>query len=124
MSAARQALGMLGERIAERWLVRRGWRVLDRRFRSGRRDLDLVIEADGTVAFVEVKTRRGGTFGDPVESVGWRKRRELSRSAQVWLERRGRLDAAARFDVVAVLVEGRRVRIRHVPDAFPVSDPG
>ena len=123
MSAARQALGETGERIAERWLRRRGWHVLDRRFRSGRRDIDLVVESEGTVAFVEVKTRRGPSFGDPAEAVHWRKRRELERCALVWMDRHDRRDWAFRFDVVAVLVEGERVRIRHVADAFAAADP-
>src|SRR5947207_9270293 len=68
MSAARQAFGELGERIAERWLRRRGWTVVQRRFRSGHRDIDLVVERDGTVAFVEVKARRGAEFGGPVQA--------------------------------------------------------
>src|SRR5205814_6503335 len=68
MSGGRQAFGELGERIAERWLRRRGWKVVQRRFRSGHRDIDLVIERDGTVAFVEVKARRGGEFGGPVQA--------------------------------------------------------
>ena len=118
MSVARQEFGALGERIAERWLRRRGWRVLARRFRSGHRDLDLVVVRDGLVVFVEVKARRGLAFGDPVAAVHWRKRRELARSALVWLDRHGRPDLTCRFDVIGVLVEGSRVRIRHVEHAF------
>jgi putative endonuclease len=122
MSAARQAFGELGERIAERWLRRAGWRVLQRRFRSGHRDIDLVVERDGTVAFVEVKARRGSRFGQPVEAVNWRKQKELCKSAKVWIDRHGRAPEVYRFDVVGVLVENERVRIRHVPDAFRVAD--
>lgn len=118
MSAARQALGEVGERVAERWLRRQGWRVLDRRFRSGHRDLDLVVAREGVVAFVEVKARRRLVGGDPVEAVGWRKQRELIRSALVWISRRGRPGSAYRFDVIGVLVGGRRVRVRHVENAF------
>ena len=118
MSVARQAFGELGERIAERWLRARGWRVLARRFRSGHRDLDLVVARDGVVAFVEVKARRGLDFGDPVGAVGWRKQRELARSALVWLDRHGGRNLPCRFDVIGVLVEGSRVRVRHVENAF------
>jgi putative endonuclease len=118
MSVARQEFGALGERIAERWLRRQGWRVVQRRFRSGHRDIDLVVERAGTVAFVEVKARRGRQFGDPVEAVNWSKQRELARSASVWIDRHGRPSDSYRFDVVGVLVEGDRVRVRHVPNAF------
>ena len=118
MSDARQAFGEVGERVAERWLRLHGWRVLQRRFRSGRRDIDLVAERDGLVAFVEVKARRGDRFGDPVEAVHWRKQRELARSAAVWIDRHGRPAESYRFDVIGVLVEGNRVRVRHVQNAF------
>jgi putative endonuclease len=118
MQEDRQAFGEVGERVAERWLRRRGWRVLQRRFRSGHRDIDLVAERDGMVAFVEVKARRDGTYGDPVEAVNWKKRRELARSAAVWIDRHGRPHETYRFDVIGVLVEGDRVRVRHVENAF------
>ncbi|HEX6964570.1 MAG TPA: YraN family protein [Gemmatimonadaceae bacterium] len=121
MTIETERLGQLGERLAERWLCRRGWRVLHRRFRSGHRDIDLVVERDGLVAFVEVKTRRGARFGDPVEAVDWRKQRELTRSARVWLERFGKGDQMFRFDVIGVLITGDRVRIRYLENAFPVA---
>ena len=118
MSAARQAFGELGERIAERWLLRRGWRVVQRRFRSGHRDIDLVVERDGIVAFVEVKARKGAEFGGPVQAVDHRKRRQLERSAMVWIDRHGRGAESYRFDVVGVLVSGVTVRVCHVENAF------
>lgn len=122
MSKARQALGLQGERIAARWLRRAGWSVLAHRFRSGHRDVDLVMLRAGVIAFVEVKTRRGDGFGSPLHAVHWRKRREMSRSAHVWVHRHGIPGATYRFDVVGVLVEGERVRVRHVEDAFSLAD--
>ena len=121
MSAARQAFGELGERIAERWLRRRGWRIVQRRFRSGHRDIDLVVERDGTVAFVEVKARKGAGFGGPVQAVNHRKRKQLERSAMVWIDRHGREAESYRFDVVGVLLNGAEVRICHVENAFALA---
>jgi putative endonuclease len=124
MSVARQTLGRVGEAVAARWLRRRGWRVMAERFRSGRRDVDLIVERDGTVAFVEVKTRRDAAFGDPIEAVSWRKQRELIRSAKVWADRFGPPGACYRFDVVGVIVVGRDARIRHVENAFALPPAG
>ena len=121
MSAARQAFGELGERIAERWLRRRGWRVVQRRFRTGHRDIDLVVERDGTVAFVEVKARKGAEFGGPVQAVNYRKRKQLERSAMVWIDRHGQEAESYRFDVVGVLLNGAEVRICHVENAFSLA---
>ena len=137
----RQALGWLGERVAARWLVERGWTVVAHRFRSGHRDLDLIVRQGALIAFVEVKARRGAGYGGPLGAVHWRKQRELVRSAQVWIARHGAEGETYRFDVVGVLLEpplgrrrrgaeGRRdpppraeerlvgARVRHVADAF------
>src|SRR6185312_89171 len=103
-----QALGLAGEAYAARWLEQLGWTLLERRFRNGHRDLDLVA-------------RRGSEFGDPVEAVDWRKRRELIRSAHVWVDRFGNPTDSYRFDVIGVLIDGARVRIRHVQNAFSVA---
>lgn len=121
MSNHNQRFGQLGERIAARWLTRRGWRIVYRRFRNGRRDIDLVAQREATVAFVEVKARKGSTFGDPVEAVHHRKQRELTKSALVWIDRHGRAEESYRFDVIGVLVDRERVLVKHVENAFGVS---
>jgi len=82
------------------------------------------MEREGLIAFVEVKARRGDRFGQPVEAVNWRKQKELAKSAQVWIDRHGRPEESYRFDVVGVLMQGDRVRIRHVEDAFKVARSG
>lgn len=125
----RQRLGLQGERIAAAWLRRQGWSVLARRYRSGHRDIDLVVARPGpaggrTVAFVEVRTRASLEQGTPAESVGWRKQRELCRSARAWLASNRRSGDCYRFDVVGVLLRGEEVRIQYVPDAFWVRGMG
>ncbi|HEY0529663.1 MAG TPA: YraN family protein [Gemmatimonadaceae bacterium] len=128
MSAARQAMGIRGERVAERWLRVHGWDIAERRFRNGRRDIDLVAtrrESDGsarTVAFVEVKTRKSNNFGGPVSAVNWRKQRELSRSAKVWMSRFQKPGDNFRFDVIGVILEAEKVRVQHVENAFLLAN--
>ncbi len=121
MTKQRQALGLLGERIAARWMRRDGWTLVLHRFRSGHRDVDLIMRRGDEVAFVEVKARRGDAFGSPVEAVHFRKQRELGRSARVWVDRFGAPGLSYRFDVLGVLISGSSVRVRHIPDAFPLT---
>jgi putative endonuclease len=123
MTAARQAMGERGERVAAKWLAVHGWEIAERRFRNGHRDIDLVAtrrEADlgRTVAFVEVKTRKANTFGGPIGAVHWRKQRELSRSAKVWMSRFQRPGDTFRFDVIGVILGAGNVRVQHIENAF------
>jgi putative endonuclease len=122
MTMARQTMGIRGERVAEKWLRVHGWDVAERRFRNGHRDIDIVAtqqKADGrTVAFVEVKTRKSADFGGPVSAVNWRKQRELSRSAKVWMSRFQKPGDTFRFDVIGVILESEKVRVQHIENAF------
>ncbi len=117
-------MGLRGERVAERWLAIHGWEIAERRFRNGRRDIDLVATRSGregsgrTVASVEVKTRASDDFGGPVSAVNWRKQRELSRSAKVWMSRFQKPGDTFRFDVIGVILGPETVRVQHVENAF------
>ena len=127
MLAARQLLGEKGERIAESWLAGRGWILVERRFRSGHRDIDLVVERSGgtpgsrVVAFVEVKTRASIGFGGPLGAVDWRKQRELVKAARDWMSRFRRPGDVYRFDVVGVLFGSGHPEVIHVENAFSVK---
>lgn len=118
-------MGIRGERVAEKWLSVHGWEIAERRFRNGRRDIDLVAtrsEPTGrTVAFVEVKTRANADFGGPVSAVNWRKQRELCRSAKVWMSRFQRPGDIFRFDVIGVILGSENVRVQHIENAFLIQ---
>jgi putative endonuclease len=125
MTKARQTLGLQGEHVAARWLHVHGWEIAERRFRNGRRDIDLVAtrneQAGRTVAFVEVKTRASADFGGPVSAVNWRKQRELCRSAKVWMSRFEKPGDTFRFDVIGVILGQENVRVHHVENAFLIQ---
>lgn len=117
---AAHALGRWGEARAARFLERRGWTVLARNYRFGRREVDLVVQRSGLVAFVEVKTRAGSGFGPPQAAITALKRREIEAVATHFLARHALEGVAVRFDAVAITVHrGRRVvGIEHVEDAW------
>lgn len=123
MTKATNAFGELGERVAARWLEHQGYTVLARRWRSGHRDIDLIARRERTIAFVEVKTRAGVEFGDPVEAVHAQKQRSLVRSAREWMAKHDATSpvdegASYRFDVIGVLLRDQRAWVRHIEGAF------
>jgi len=112
-------LGDRGEQIAAALLERKGWTIVDRNFRVGRREIDLVARRGEVVAFVEVKTRSGLAYGHPLEAITWRKRREIQQVALGWISRHGRPGEVYRFDAVAVqLPASGGPTIEHVEDAW------
>lgn len=115
---ARHRRGVEGERIA-RWFLRlRGWVVLEHRYRLGRTEVDLIVRRGRTVAFVEVKTRSGASFGSPLEAVTWHKQREIVRVARGWVDRFGQRELSYRFDVIGVTLTSEGPIVQHVKDAF------
>lgn len=111
-------LGRRGEDVAAAYLRSRGWRILDRNWRFHHKELDLVVEREGVVAFVEVKTRAEGAWGHPLESITAGKRRDLAIAARAWVGLRGRVGQSYRFDAVAVTREGARLRVEHFEGAW------
>lgn len=103
-------------------MQRAGLHILDRNWRSGRYELDLVVRDGDVVAFVEVKTRRPGPQ-TALESVSRRQMRILRRAATAWIHAHPGVGREFRFDVVGVeLRESDRARVEHVIGAFTGDD--
>jgi putative endonuclease len=112
------AFGRWAEDRVARYLTCRGWRILARNWRFRHKELDLVAERDGTVAFVEVKARREPGLGHPLETITPAKRRELAVAARAWIARHGRRGQTYRFDAAVVVWGAGGPRIEHVEDAW------
>lgn len=113
--AAKDELGRRGERLAERHLIARGYRLLARNWRCRHGEIDLVVRDGATIVFVEVKTRSSDAFGHPFEAITPVKLARMRRLAGVWCEAHPGERGRVRLDAVAVLAprEGRP-RIEHL----------
>ena len=118
-------LGRRGESLAAGYLLGRGWRILARNYRFGRREIDLVVRRDDVVAFVEVKTRAGPGYGAPEEAVTRLKRREIELVALEYLTRHRLGDVDVRLDVLSIVLapDGRVERVDHFEDAWRPEAP-
>ena len=114
--AAHNELGKWGEDLAADYLQRRGYEILERDWKSGRIDLDIVAREGSTLVIVEVKTRRNRLYGDPEEAVDYRKRKSLQ-SAINHYAKSHRMSAAVRFDIISVVgMIGTTPEIDHIKD--------
>ncbi|MGI8429629.1 MAG: YraN family protein [Solirubrobacteraceae bacterium] len=122
-SDVRQRLGQVGEQLACEHLVRRSFRIVERNYRTRWGELDIVAFDGRTLAFCEVKTRRGlSRESTPFDAIGARKRTRVRKMAGSWLiERTERPHAnVIRFDAIGVTLDqaGSLVRLEHLEGAF------
>jgi len=116
--AARRLLGGRGEELAAAFLVRRGYQVLARNYRTPHGEVDLIARQGGCLVFIEVKTRRSESFGLPQEAVHPAKQEKLRAVAAHFLQEQGLEEVPVRFDVVAVLLTPRGPVIDLIQQAF------
>ncbi|SDO26023.1 putative endonuclease [Klenkia soli] len=114
----RAELGARGEQIAVDHLTAAGLTVLDRNWRSGRGELDVVAREHDVLVFCEVKTRSGTGYGTPLQAVTPSKQARLRQLAGRWLAAHDEHAARLRFDVVGVLVVAGHTTVQHLRGAF------
>jgi putative endonuclease len=111
-------LGRRSERLAADYLRQRGYDILERNYRVGHKEVDLIVRRGVVIAFVEVKARAGLGYGHPLEAITWSKRREVAYVARVWIAGNGGPALSYRFDAISVQWRGAEPVIEHVPNAW------
>jgi putative endonuclease len=117
----KQALGREGERVAEQYLAKKGYKLVARNYRCRGGEVDLILLDRRVVVFVEVKTRTDHGFGSPLEAVETRKQRRMILAAQLFLHEHKLHERYARFDVVGISWPGNKPVVEHVQNAFELS---
>ncbi len=113
-----QIVGKEGERAAEIYLKKKGYRIVERNYRCAVGELDLIALDGKVIVFVEVKTRSGDRFGSPLESVPRYKQRKMIQTALFFMSQHRLHERQARFDVVGISRGGKKPLIQHIQNAF------
>lgn len=117
---ARKNLGDSAERVAAMYLEQHGCTILARNVRTRAGEIDLIARDGEEIAFVEVKARRGTTYGAPEEAITPRKQIQLVNLAEAFMAQQTEfVDRPWRIDVVAIQLDraGKVVRLNHVKHA-------
>lgn len=110
-------LGELGEEHARNFLASNGYKIRETKWRTGSLELDIIAEKDGTLVIVEVKTRSGAFAENPEQYIDNRKIKNIVNATERYIMRYD-WNGDTRFDVIAVVVQGSKVEIDHIEDAF------
>jgi putative endonuclease len=123
MSLYRRNTGRSGERIAERYLISKGFRILKRNYRTPFGEIDIVAKHGEYIVFLEVKTRTSAKAGSPLSAITRTKQQHMIRNSQYYLLRCNLADKPCRIDVVSVeLDRDRNLQIlKHVKNAFGIE---
>ncbi len=111
-------IGIKGEQIAANFLLNKGYIILHRNWRSGKKEIDIIAQKDDVVVIVEIKTRTNFDFGFPEEAVNRNKQRFIKSAAEAFVSDNPQY-LIIRFDIISILIEGEQVKeIVHFEEAF------
>lgn len=110
-------LGKRGEDLAAKMLRKKGYTILERNWRFGDMEVDIIARKDKCIVFAEVKTRSDDGWMYPEEAVDQKRRQRMKQVANAYVKYR-RIDLDVRYDIVAVVLNGERCDINHIEDAF------
>lgn len=115
--AAHNDLGIKGEELAVIHLKKTGYEILERNWRFGKEEIDVIVTKNSWLVIVEVKTRNSDYFGEPEQSVSRAKQSHLVRAAHAYIQRKD-LDMEVRFDVIGIILNKKEQRLHHIEHAF------
>ena len=116
--AAHNELGKFGEKMAEDFLLSKGYKIRNKNWKSGKYELDIVAERDNILVVVEVKTRSSSLWGNPEDSVSDAKIKRTIEAAHYYIQMYDS-ELETQFDIISIVktIDGK-FNIEHIEDAF------
>jgi len=115
--AEHNKLGDLGEELAVAHLVKNGYDILERNYTYQKAEVDIIAQKEQTLVVVEVKTRSTADFGNPQDFLKPKQIKRLVMAVDAYINEND-LDLEVRFDIIAIVIEGKTVDLEHLEDAF------
>ncbi|MCS7203891.1 MAG: YraN family protein [Thermodesulfovibrio sp.] len=109
----RLKVGKEGERLAQQFLLKRGYKILEKNFRTPFGEADIIAKYKDSIVIVEVKTRKTEVFGEPKLAVNYSKQMKLRKIALYYLHKLQK-ELPVRFDVISI----KNGEIEHIENAF------
>ena len=109
--------GNKGEELAQNYLLKNGYQVLDKNWRFKHLELDLVAFINNTLVIVEVKLRAGDAYGKPEDFVSLKKQKNTIKAANAYIIEKN-IDFETRFDIISIIQNHNETKIEHIVEAF------
>ncbi|WP_397363885.1 YraN family protein [Olleya sp. R77988] len=110
-------LGKKGEQLAVDFLLENNYSIIARNYRFDKAEVDIIAQIEDTLAIVEVKTRTSTTFGNPQDFLKPKQIKRIVKAVDEYVLI-NQLDVEIRFDIIAIVKEGKQFKIEHLKDAF------
>ncbi len=104
------------ERIAEKYLLKNNYKILEINFTSKFGEIDIIAQKNGRLHFIEIKGRKNSKYGYPREAVTFTKQNKLKNAAKYYFILHGKDDYPCQFDVIEIILENRE--LNHIENAF------
>ncbi|BAO75757.1 YraN family protein [Winogradskyella sp. PG-2] len=115
--AQHNELGKKGEQLAVEFLLKNDYTIVERNYRFEKAEVDIIAKTGDILAIVEVKTRSTTDFGNPQDFVKPKQIKNLVKAVDEYVIEND-FDLEVRFDIIAIVREGKRFKIEHLENAF------
>ncbi len=115
--AKHNELGKKGEQLAVNYLIKKGYEIVDRNYRFDKAEVDIIARKKDVLSIIEVKTRSSIDFGNPQDFVKPKQIKRLVKAVDEYVTVNG-LDVEVRFDIIAIIKNGKTFDIEHLENAF------
>ena len=122
MTFARIYSGKNGEDLAVSCLLKQGYKIIERNYKTKLGEIDIIADCRGCICFVEVRAKNSLSFGAPEETIIKRKQLQIAKAALLYIKKYKLQDKSCRFDVVSIEgVDRPMSEVRLIENAFELD---